>query len=254
MKTSQQGIVEIASHEGIVDFPYRDSRGIWTVGIGHTAAAGSPDPSKLPRGHQIPMDEIFSIFVKDLARFERRVNKAVKGRIAQHEFDALVSFDYNTGGIDRATLVRHLNAGDRAEAATAFMSWNRPPETIDRRTREMELFRSGRYSSGGKVSVFPADEQGRVLWRRGKTVNASKILDPQLLADAPEAPLVGASVVLRIGAIGDDVSAIQEILGVEVDGRFGPITESAVKKFQRSKGLAPDGIVGPLTLSAMKLP
>ena len=47
--------------------------------------------------------------------------------VAQHEFDALTSFDFNTGGIDRATLVRHLSSGDRAKAATAFMNWSKPP-------------------------------------------------------------------------------------------------------------------------------
>ena len=189
MKVSRQGIIEIASHEAIVDMPYRDFKGIWTIGIGHTANAGPPDPSQMPRGRRVPLSEIFRIFAADLATFEKRVNKAVKVPVAQHEFDALTSFDFNTGGIDRATLVRHLNNGDRAKAATAFMNWSKPPEIIDRRTKEMELFRTGRYSSRGKVNVYPADKNGRVLWRRGKTVDASTILDPSVFEGAPEAPL-----------------------------------------------------------------
>lgn len=44
-KVSPRGLVEIASHEGIVNAPHRDSKGIWTVGIGHTASAGDPDPA-----------------------------------------------------------------------------------------------------------------------------------------------------------------------------------------------------------------
>jgi peptidoglycan hydrolase-like protein with peptidoglycan-binding domain len=199
------------------------------------------------------MSEIFRIFAADLETFERRVNKAVKVPVAQHEFDALTSFDFNTGGIDRATLVRQLNNGDRASAATAFMNWSKPPEIIDRRTKEMELFRAGHYSSGGKVSVYPADKNGRVLWRRGKTVDASKILDPSVFEGPPEAPLFSAPVVLRIGSTGDAVALVQEIVGVEADGWFGPITEAAVKGYQRSKGLVPDGIVGPLTREAMRL-
>lgn len=253
MKVSRQGIIEIASHESIVDMPYRDSRGVWTIGVGHTASAGPPDPSRMPRGRRVPLSEIFQIFARDLANFERRVNKAVKVPVAQHEFDALTSFDFNTGGIDRATLVRHLNSGDRAEAASAFMNWSKPPEIIDRRTKEMELFRSGHYSSNGKVSIYPADKNGRVQWRRGKTVDASKVLDPSVFGDAPEAPLFDAPVILRIGSTGDAVALVQEIMGVEVDGWFGPVTEAAVKDYQRSKGLVPDGIVGPLTLEAMKL-
>jgi lysozyme len=253
MKISRQGIIEIAAHEGIVDMPYRDAKGIWTIGIGHTAGAGPPDPSRMPRVRRVPLSEIFSIFAADLAAFEKRVNKAVKVPVAQHEFDALASFDFNTGGIDRATLVRHLNDGDRAKAATGFMNWSKPPEIIDRRSKEMELFRSGRYSSGGKVTVYPADKNGRVLWRRGKTVDAEKILDPSVFEDAPEAPLFSAPVILRIGSTGDAVALVQKKLGVKADGWFGPVTEGAVKDYQRSRGLVPDGIVGPVTLKAMRL-
>jgi lysozyme len=253
MKVSRQGIIEIASHEAIVDMPYRDSKGVWTMGIGHTASAGPPDPSQIPRGLRVPMSEIFKTFTVDLATFEKRVNKAVKVPVAQHEFDALTSFDFNTGAIDRATLVRHLNDGDRATAATAFMNWSKPPEIIDRRTREMELFRSGHYSSGGKVTVYPADKNGNVLWRRGKSVDASKILDRNVFGGAPDAPLYSAPVILRIGSTGDAVALVQKKIAAEADGWFGPITEAAVKDYQQANGLVPDGIVGPLTIRAMRL-
>lgn len=37
MRTSNRGIVALIAHEGIVPGPYRDSKGIWTWGVGHTA-------------------------------------------------------------------------------------------------------------------------------------------------------------------------------------------------------------------------
>jgi len=52
---------------------------------------------------------------------------------------------------------------------------------------------------------------------------------------------------LMRGACGPRVRRLQETLGVQVDGFFGPKTEEAVKQFQANNGLAADGVVGPLT-------
>ena len=56
---------------------------------------------------------------------------------------------------------------------------------------------------------------------------------------------------LRRGAKGEPVERIQTILGITVDGDFGPKTEAAVRQFQRDNHLVPDGIVGPLTWAAL---
>jgi hypothetical protein len=55
---------------------------------------------------------------------------------------------------------------------------------------------------------------------------------------------------LRRGAMGDRVREAQAKLGfsgADIDGNFGPLTESAVRRFQRDHGLVPDGIIGPKT-------
>jgi putative chitinase len=57
--------------------------------------------------------------------------------------------------------------------------------------------------------------------------------------------------VLKVGSTGDLVKKIQEKLGVEPTGNFGPKTEAAVKAWQKSNGLKDDGIVGPNTLTKM---
>ena len=57
--------------------------------------------------------------------------------------------------------------------------------------------------------------------------------------------------VLRTGSRGHDVRTLQSRLSLIPDGIFGPVTEDAVKAFQRSQSLQPDGIGGPETWDAL---
>ena len=66
--------------------------------------------------------------------------------------------------------------------------------------------------------------------------------------------------VLRRGNRGPDVKRLQELLnaklrpppGLQVDGDFGPATETAVRNFQAQARLGVDGIVGPNTWAALQ--
>jgi len=59
--------------------------------------------------------------------------------------------------------------------------------------------------------------------------------------------------VLRRGDKGEAVKELQRLLGgLEVDGSYGPLTEAAVKEYQRKHGLKVDGVVGPQTWSHLK--
>ena len=56
---------------------------------------------------------------------------------------------------------------------------------------------------------------------------------------------------LRRNDTNDFVKLVQQKLGVEQLGVFGPKTEAAVREFQRTHGMVPDGIVGPKTWAAL---
>jgi putative chitinase len=56
---------------------------------------------------------------------------------------------------------------------------------------------------------------------------------------------------LKNGSKGDDVKKLQEKLGVEAIGTFGPKTEAAVKAWQKANGLKDDGVVGDATWSKL---
>lgn len=188
---SKKGVVEIAEHEGIVLGPYLDSVGVWTYGVGHTKAAGGPNPEEMPRvdTRQLSDEEAMAEVVKalelyesDLAVYERRVNMAIypETPLKQHQFDALVSWDFNTGGAlwqnprsgRPAQLIRQINNGDYSGAG--FMGWLKPKEITKRRKAEMALFQTGNYDGNGdSIPVYDALPDGRFRWRmtlRGKDV------------------------------------------------------------------------------------
>ena len=178
-KTSSEGLAELAGHEGIVLEPYKDSVGVWTIGIGHTAAAGEPNPSQMPRGVAITIERAFDLFKRDVGVYEAAVNLAIRFPLSQTQFDAAVSFHYNTGAIARATWVKTLNSGDVASAADQILNWSKPPEILPRRMKEQKLFRDGVYSNSGMATVYPADANGRVKWNGGARLNVLSRLNHQ---------------------------------------------------------------------------
>lgn len=62
----------------------------------------------------------------------------------------------------------------------------------------------------------------------------------------------GASRMLQYGDRGAEVEALQEALGIEVDGIYGKETYEAVKAVQGDHGLVVDGIAGTETLRRME--
>ena len=181
MHMTDWGLLALARHEGIVPAPYLDVARVWTFGVGHTAAAGAPDPGRLPRGMPVDLEpgirEALRLFRTDLARYEADVLRAVAVPLSTHEFDALVSFHYNTGAIARAGLTRALKAGDRAGAGAAFMNWLKPASLRSRREAERDLFLHGRYPEG-PIPVWAADADGRVDFSRP----VRRLAEPQALA------------------------------------------------------------------------
>ena len=77
---------------------------------------------------------------------------------------------------------------------------------------------------------------------------------PTLIPAIEPAPPAGVPVprpTLRRPTQGELVKKVQAKVGVQVDGKFGPGTEAAVRAFQRQHGLVPDGIVGPKTWAVL---
>lgn len=56
---------------------------------------------------------------------------------------------------------------------------------------------------------------------------------------------------LKLGSRGISVGLIQGRLNLKQDQWYGPVTEAAVKAFQKAQGLTVDGITGPITWGAL---
>ncbi|MBI1867919.1 MAG: lysozyme [Methylocystis sp.] len=91
--------------EGVRTEAYRDSVGVWTIGVGHTAGAGAPKPKA---GMKITRDEVDRILSRDLLKFEDAINAAVRVPLTQGQFDALCSFAFNVGigAFQKSTLLK----------------------------------------------------------------------------------------------------------------------------------------------------
>ncbi|OCC25220.1 glycoside hydrolase [Croceicoccus estronivorus] len=111
----------------------------WTIGWGATGADIGQDTV----WSQSECDARLS---QDIARYAAEVDQAIShAPTSQNQFDALVSFHYNTGAIHRATLTRKHCAGDYAGAAAEFGRWSKAGGQVlrglvRRREAEAELY------------------------------------------------------------------------------------------------------------------
>ncbi|WDA39921.1 lysozyme [Erythrobacter sp. BLCC-B19] len=119
----------------------------WTIGWGATGR-DSFGPGIIGPHTRWTMAQCDARLVEDVARCAGQVATVIGAApTTQSQFDALVSFHYNTGAIARATLTRKHIAGDHAGAAREFGRWNRAcghvmKGLIRRRAAEAELYLS----------------------------------------------------------------------------------------------------------------
>ncbi|WP_280637246.1 peptidoglycan-binding protein [Alkalihalobacillus sp. BA299] len=116
------------------------------------------------------------------------------------------------------------------------------------------------YYKGTIDGIFgPVTEQAVKAFQKSKGLTVDGIVGPntrEALSTAQPKPSPEKKNLKR-GAQGEEVKSLQtrlKKLGYykgTIDGIFGPVTEQAVKAFQKSKGLTVDGIVGPNTREAL---
>ncbi len=170
--------LEIISHEAIICEGYKDSVGVWTWGIGVTTRSGHA--VERYRDNPQSIERVLEVFLWLLReKYIPSVVKAFEGFVlTEAQFAAAVSFHYNTGAIGRASWVTKAKAGDMAGAARAFMEWKRPPEIIERRGKERDLFFKGIWSGDGRVTIYDVRKPSYApSWKSARRVDVSADLD-----------------------------------------------------------------------------
>lgn len=157
MRTSQTGIDMIKKFEGCRLDSYKCPSGKWTIGYGHTAGVTA--------GQKISQAQAEAYLRADLEKFEKLVAKYDSVyRWTQNEFDALVSFVYNTGSIDKLTVNGKRTKKEVSEKILLYVkdgNGNVLQGLVNRRKAEQELFLKA--PSAGEVPASKPSGTSKVL-------------------------------------------------------------------------------------------
>jgi lysozyme len=100
---------------------YRCPANIATIGWGHTNHHGR----KFDLTSVWTVEDCDEAFLEDMEGFEKDVRRLVTRPLTGFQYDALVSFHYNTGALGKSTLLKKINAGDFEGAAKEFLKWDK---------------------------------------------------------------------------------------------------------------------------------
>jgi GH24 family phage-related lysozyme (muramidase) len=166
-------LLELVSHEAIVQEAYKDGGGVWTWGVGVTDASGH----SVDRYRDNPQFiehclEVFVWLVRQ--RYLPDVLKAFGGHaLTEAQIAAALSFHYNTGAIGSTEWVKDWLAGSIATARTFLEShYQNGGVLTERRAKEAALFFDGKWSNDGTALVVPVAKPSYTpSWRNAKRVN-----------------------------------------------------------------------------------
>lgn len=120
MQCNQAGLALIKSFEKCSLFSYQDTRGIWTIGWGHTGPAVMADQT-------CTQDEADAWLAQDLSVAEGTVNAHVTVGLNENQFSALCSFTFNvgSGNFDHSTLLKEIDADNLDDVPNQLLLWDK---------------------------------------------------------------------------------------------------------------------------------
>lgn len=139
MKISNLGLDFIKACEGCRLDAYIDTAGVRTIGYGHAYWEGADTISE---------EHASELLENDIKKFEGAVEKYNKiYNWTQNEFDAMVSFAFNLGGIDKLTAKGTRSKREISEKMLLYYNsgGKKVFGLVKRRSAEQLIFREGRY-------------------------------------------------------------------------------------------------------------
>jgi GH24 family phage-related lysozyme (muramidase) len=147
MQLSSRGEGFIAASEALYCYPYRDSKGVLTIGVGQTHF----DSVKFSESTVWSVRQCLENFRASLQRYGGEVAASFKD-CGQAAFDGWTSWHYNTGAARKGSCARLWNAGRRNESLAVLCQYvhaggKRLGGLVNRREREARLIRDGVYGA-----------------------------------------------------------------------------------------------------------
>ncbi|MGG7177220.1 glycoside hydrolase family protein [Clostridium paraputrificum] len=238
MKISNRGLDLIKEFEGCQLKAYRCPSNVLTIGWGHTGDVWE--------GQTITQEQADNLLKNDMVEYENYVNRCSDLTFTpnQNQFDSLVSFTYNCGPGNLKTLVQNRDSSTVADKLLLYVNGaNGPlPGLVRRREAERKLF----LDIDNKLIEVQKQQGNEWVIKLQNECNKQGFSN-QRLDGLPGPNTLNGCPLIKRGSKGNITKLLQEKLGVNADGDFGPATEAAVNQFQKNNGLVADGVVGKNT-------
>lgn len=163
----------VIANEGWRNKPYKDSRGLWTVGVGHLIGNGKTLPKEWNR--EFSNQEVRELFEKDFAEHLKLAEKAPGWNLANEAGKAgLIDLTYNMGGYwytKFKTAAGLLKDGKFKEAADEFKASKWYKQVGDRAPATVSLIRSGSATDKSGSAALAAILSSNKVAGAGKFIN-----------------------------------------------------------------------------------
>lgn len=163
----------IKKHEGVRTKPYKDSLGLWTVGVGHLIGDGKTLPPEWNR--ELSMAEVDDLFYKDYMSHKKAAMK-IPGfdKVNAKAQGALIDLTFNMGNTwfkKWPNFVKNLSEGNTVGAAASLEDSNWYKQVKGRAVTIVSLIKQGASNAMGMAS---SPSTGAQTAQAGADVNAAK--------------------------------------------------------------------------------